>query len=201
MDFIIDFLKNNFENCIWLAVILVSMCPLLESKIAIPLAMNTAIWGSGAFQPITALLIAFIGNIIPCYAILLISRKMKNKTAGFLTSNFINKYSRKSFEIENKYSNIKKYLALTGFVAVPLPLTGIWSGSLIAGLTNLNINYCLISIIAGAFISASAITLLCNIFSNSTMEILMISIIIIIAFLIIDLIFSFKSKIKKIRSK
>ena len=201
MDFFIDFLKNNFEDCIWLAVILVSMCPLLESKIAIPLAMNTTIWGSGAFHPLTALLIAFLGNIIPCYAILLISRKMKNKTAGFLTSKFINKYSKKSFAIENKYSNLKKYLALTGFVAVPLPLTGIWSGSLIAGLTNLNLNYSFLSIISGAFISASAITLLCTLFSNSTMEILMVSIIIIIAFLIIDLLFSFKTKLKKIRSK
>lgn len=197
MNFIVDFFANNFENCVWLAVILVAMCPTLEGKIAIPLAMNTAIWGSGAYSPIVALLLAFVGSILPSYLILLVTRKLKGKTAGFLTSNFLQKYTIKSSKIEKGNSNFKKYLLLTGFVAIPLPLTGVWTGSIVAGLTNLNLNYSFIAIIIGALISNSAIALLCTLFNNSISYILIISLIIIIAFLFIDLLTSIIKKGRK----
>ena len=173
MDFIIDFFTNNFSNCIWLAIILISMCPLLESKIAIPLAMNTLFWGSNAYSPYLACLLAFLG------------------------SKFFSKYSYKSTLLNQKTNNFKKYLSLACFVAVPLPLTGVWSGSLIAGLSNLNIHYAFLAILIGALISSLSITILCSIFSNSIMNILMISLIIIILFLIFDFILSvFKHKNK-----
>lgn len=197
MDFIIDFFTNNFSNCIWLAIILISMCPLLESKIAIPLAMNTLFWGSNAYSPYLACLLAFLGSILPCYFIMLIARKIKSKTTGFVTSKFFSKYSYKSTLLNQKTNNFKKYLSLACFVAVPLPLTGVWSGSLIAGLSNLNIHYAFLAILIGALISSLSITILCSIFSNSIMNILMISLIIIILFLIFDFILSiFKHKNK-----
>jgi len=55
MNFLVDFFSNNFENCIWLAIILIAICPTLESKIAIPLAMNTDIWGNNALPPAAAM--------------------------------------------------------------------------------------------------------------------------------------------------
>ena len=197
MDFIIDFFSDHFSNCVWLAVLLISMCPTLESKISIPLAMNSTIWGSNSLSPILAFLISFIGSIIPYYIIVLIIRKIKSKTTGFVTSRFLQKYNSKSIRVNNQKSNFKKYLALTAFVAVPLPLTGVWTGSLIAGLTNLNIHYAFIAISIGAFISSLTITILCTIFSNSITYILMFSLLIIIIFLFIDLLLSFtKSKQK-----
>lgn len=197
---LIEFFTSNFENCVWLAIILVALCPTLEGKIAIPLAMNVSIWGNNALSPILALLLSFLGAIIPCYPIILLTRNLKNKTTGFLSSNFLQKYYYKSNKIENKSSTFKKYLFLTGFVAVPLPLTGVWSGSLIAGLTNLNIHYSCLSIMIGTIISNIAITILCSIFTNSITYILIISLIIIISFLFIDLILSF-IKIKKRNQK
>lgn len=186
-----DFLSNNFENYVWLAIILVAMIPTLESKIAIPLAMNNEIWGNNAFSPLMAFLLSFIGSLLPSIFIILIARKLKNRATGFVTS----KYIQKSQEINKQESNFKKYLLLTGFVAVPFPLTGTWSGCLIAGFTNLDIRWSFLSILIGNIISSGAITLLCCLFSTSLTYILIISILIIIVFLFIDLFISmFKSK-------
>lgn len=197
MDFIIDFFTNNFENCIWLAVILVALCPTLESKIAIPLAMNSVFWGDNAYSPLVALILSFIGSVLPCFLIMLTARKIKTKTAGFVTSRFMQRYYAKCSKIEKGSSDLKKYVLLTCFVAVPIPLTGVWTGSLIAGLTNLKLKYCFISIVIGAFISATAITLLCTLFTNSISYIFMISLLIIIAFLLFELLMSFITQIKR----
>ena len=200
MDCVIEFLSENFQNCIWLAVVLVAMCPTLESKIAIPLAMNTSIWGINALNPVTSFLLASLGTLIPSYLIMFFARKLKHKTTGFVSSKFLQKYTIRGAGIENKNSKLKQYLALAGFVAVPLPLTGVWTGSLIAGLTNLNLNYSFLAISVGSLISSGAVTILCTIFTNSISYIFMISLIIVIAFLFIDLFISlFKRKITNVK--
>ncbi len=190
MNFITEFFANNFINCVWLAVLIVAFLPTLESKIAIPLAMNTAIWGNNALPASSAFALSFLGSVLPCYLIIFLVRKLKNKTTGFLTTSFFKKYNYKSITIQNKKSTFTKYLALAGLVAVPIPLTGVWTGSLIAGISNLNINYCVLSIVVGGAISAGAVTLLCSIFENSISYIFMISLIIIIAFMLTELIIS-----------
>ena len=190
MDFVIDFFTDNFQNCIWLVAILIAMCPTLESKIAIPLAMNSSIWGDSALPPFLSFLLAFLGSIIPSYLIMFVARKLKSKTTGFISSKLFHKYTIKGSSIESNQSEIKKYLALAGFVAVPLPLTGVWTGSLIAGLSNLNLNYSFLVITFGSAISAGAITLLCSIFTNSISYIFIISLIIVITFLFVDLLLS-----------
>lgn len=199
MDFLADFFVQNFAGCVWLAVILVAMCPTLESKIAIPLAMNTAMWGSSTLSPFIAFLLASLGSILPSYLIILLSRKCKNKATGFISSGIFRKYTIKGSSFENKSSEIKKYLCLAGFVSIPLPLTGVWTGSLIAGMTNLKLNYAFLSISIGGLISAGAMTLLCTIFTNSISYIFIISLIIVILFLFVDLFLSIY-KHKKIKS-
>ncbi len=199
MDFIIDFFSTNFDSCVWLAVILVAFCPTLESKIAIPLAMNTEIWGANALSPLSAFFLGFLGSLLPCYAILFIIRKIKSKTSGFIVDKIFKKYILKSQNLENHKCNFSKYFTLAAFVSVPMPLTGVWAGSLIAGLSNLNINYCFAAITIGSFISAAAVTILCAVFENSIAYIFMISLVIIITFMFVDLFISLiKSKtIKK----
>lgn len=196
MDWFINFLQDNFSSCVWLAILLVAMIPTLESKIAIPLAMNSAIWADNCLSPISTFFIAAIGSIVPSIFIILIIRKLKSKTTGFITSKFFQKYSSKSQKVILQSSDLKKYITLACFVAVPLPLTGVWTGSLITGLTNLNIKYSLIAISIGAFISAAVVTLLCTVFSNSISYILMISILLIILFLFADLIIGYLKDIK-----
>lgn len=198
MNFILDFFTENFYNCVWLLVVIVAICPTLESKIAIPLAMNTALWGTNALSPFFALILSFLGSLLPSYIIMFIVRKIKSRTSGFIINKYLKKYISKSKNLENHKNNFLKYFMLTAFISVPLPLTGVWAGSLIAGLSNLNINYCFISITIGSLISATAITILCTLYENSITYILMISLVIIILFMFIDLFISLlKPKINK----
>lgn len=201
MDFLLDFFKNNFDNCIWLAVILIAACPIFESRISIPFALNSAIWGTKVLSPLNAFLLSLLGSIIPAFFIIIFSKKLRNKTTGFITHSLSNQYSKKIYMIENNQNPIKKYFLLTCFVSIPLPLTGVWSGSFIAGLSSLKVFYSFLSIFLGSAISAGAITLLCTTFSNSIMNIFIITLILIIVFLFISLFNSFFNKFKKNKLK
>jgi uncharacterized membrane protein len=70
----------------------------------------------------------------------------------------VRRVQRKSKKLEpqiNKYG----YIALALFVAVPLPLTGAWSGALIAWLLGLNRKKSFIAIALGVVIAGVAVTL------------------------------------------
>lgn len=199
MDNFLDLISVNFQDCVWLAVMLMAMIPTIESKIAIPFGMNTEIWGAGALTGYESFLFAFLGSILPSFFIILIVRKLKSKIAGFMTNKFLQKYYNKSRAVNQAKNNFTKYFMLTGFVAVPLPLTGVWTGSLIVGLSNLDIRYGFLSIVIGAMISAGMITLICEVFSNSITYILIISLIIILLFLFTDLFITIFKELKEKR--
>lgn len=201
MENILDFFTNNFSSCIWLAVILLAMIPTLESKIAIPFAMNPSLWGGAALPAWQAFLFAFIGSVLPSVFIMLLARKIKTHTTGFISSYLSNRYSIKSALIEKQTSSLKKYLSLCGFVALPLPLTGVWAGSFVAGLTNLSLKKSLLSILFGACISCGIITLLCVYLENSIGYILLISLLLVIIFIGTDFVLSLISKMKKTHTK
>ena len=188
MENVIEFFTNNFSTCIWLAVIILAMIPTLESKIAIPFAMNSGLWGSSALPAWQAFLFAFIGSLIPCIVSMLVTRKIKSKTTGFIANTIKKRYSIKSLLIEREKSYFKKYLTLATFVALPLPLTGVWAGSMLAGLSDLSLKNCFFAIAIGAFVSCCIVTLLCTIFVNSLGALLMISLFIIILFVVIELV-------------
>ena len=198
MENLLDFFTNNFLSCVWFAVILVAMIPTLECKIAIPLAMNSSIWGEIALSPFASFCLATLGSIIPCYLIIFLTRYLKNMTSGFFINKHLSKYLAKSNKIEGSKSQFSKYIALMCFTAVPLPLTGVWSASLIAGFTKLNINLSFLSISAGALVSSAIITILCTIFENSVGYILLVSLALIIIFIIFNIIYIiFKSFISQ----
>ena len=194
MENIASFFCEIFSSNAWLAVAILSMIPTLETKIALPLGINRAIWGSHALSPISALFFSFIGSLIPSFFVMLAGRKIKKHTAFCLHSSFFQKYAIKGASLNNK-SSFHKYLALACFVAVPIPLTGVWSGSLIAGLSNLKLSYAFLSIAIGSLISTCIIALLCTVFNNSLTVLLMIILTLIIIFLVIE----FSLSILKIR--
>ena len=112
-----------------LATFIISMLPVSELRGAIPLAI-----GVYHLDPIQTYFIAIIGNIIPVVFILKyidpISKYLMSK------SKFFNKFFTHLFEHTRKKHNGKfeKWgaLALITFVAIPLPITGGWSGALAA---------------------------------------------------------------------
>ncbi|MBQ8845351.1 MAG: small multi-drug export protein [Clostridia bacterium] len=199
---IVTFFRDNFQDVVWLVAIIVSVIPTIETKIAIPLVISKEIWGNNAINPISACFICFVGSLIPIYFIIIFIRFLKDKTTGFIFDKFISKlslkYDKEIHKMSEKKLDIFKYILLTSFIAIPLPLTGVWSGSIISGFTNLNIHKCFISISLGSLISCIIMTLLCTIFENSILYIIMATLIILILVGVVNLLFCIKRKKKEL---
>lgn len=112
-----------------LAIFIISMLPVSELRGAIPMAI-----GVYHLSPLQAYVIAVIGNIVPVIFILKYIEPVSNYLAS--KSKFFKMFFMRLFEYTRKKHNGKfeKWgaLALITFVAIPLPITGGWSGAIAA---------------------------------------------------------------------
>lgn len=126
----------------WLKVLLISALPVSELRGGIPLALYLG------FNPFKAYVLSVIGNIIPVPFLLsllkFLDRLVKN---GFYSK--IVERTRSKKDIVEKYG----YFGLAIFVAIPLPITGAWTGSLLAFLLGLDKFRSFLSIALGVLIS------------------------------------------------
>jgi uncharacterized membrane protein len=113
----------------YLSVFLLAAMPISELRGAIPAALF-----SFQFSPVQAYLIAVIGNIIPVIILLWAMPRGFERMRERIS--FVRKYSDWYFAKLERRNNaaFKKWgaVVLLLFVAVPLPLTGAWSGALLA---------------------------------------------------------------------
>ncbi len=112
-------------------VLIVSAMPISEIRGGIPLAIYYGL------NPISAYLVAFVGNLIPIPLLLLsLDKLMKLMMRIDMFKGF---YSRLIERVEKKRDLIEKYgyIGLTLFVAIPLPITGAWTATLLAIVLNL----------------------------------------------------------------
>ena len=145
----------NFLS-IELTVMLTAALPIIELRGAIPVGMSLGM------SPAHATVISFIGSMIPVPFILFTIRPIFNylkKTKLF--KKLVHKLTDKSL---NKSGNIQKYGAwgLLIFVAIPLPGTGVWSGSLAAALLDMRFKWAFPAILVGNLIAAVIIMSLSN---------------------------------------
>ncbi len=151
---IIDYLEyNNIPK--WLIVILISMLPIFELRGGIPVAIN--LFDMNIFLSYG---LCVLGNMIPVIPILIFLKKIyklfsKWKFTKKLFDSFFERTRSKSEQIE-KY----KMLGLIAFVAIPLPVTGAWTGSVAAVLFNIELKHSILSILAGVLIAGVIVTLL-----------------------------------------
>lgn len=154
MEAIRDFFLNTVgeELCVFFC----SMLPVIELRGAIPMAYAFGIpWWQ-------AYLIAVIGNMIPVPFILLLIRgviglmqrsnvKFFNRMAEFLLS-----------KVEKNREKIEKYSfwGLCLFVAIPLPATGAWTGSLVAAMIGVKPWKAMLSTFLGVLIAGAVVTLI-----------------------------------------
>jgi uncharacterized membrane protein len=105
-----------------------------------------------------ALLLAIVGNLLPVPFILLFLNavtKWLSKIAFFnRILSWLFERTRRRGKIIEKYERI----GLVLFVAIPLPVTGAWTGSLAAVLFGLKFRHALLSIFAGVFIAGVIVT-------------------------------------------
>lgn len=198
----IEFFVNHFSTCVFVAIILISLIPSVESKVAIPLALSVNVWAEATMSPMSAFICAFIGSMLPCLFVIFITKKIKAKTSGFVydkfTSKLENKYKAKVSKLDEKPKVLQRLAMLAMFVALPLPLTGVYSGSVIAGLSNLKIWQSFVAIAIGEFISCLIVLAMCCLFENSAFYTFILSLSLFILFILIDLVYLF---IKKKRRK
>lgn len=138
-----------------LVVIIVAALPILELRGAIPIAIN--LFNLPWYY---AFLLAFVGNLLPIPLILLFLSSILQvlNRIGFLKRwlNWFFDYTRRRSKIVERY----KRIGLMLFVAIPLPVTGAWTGSLISVLSGLNFKYSFLSISLGVFVAGVIVTCL-----------------------------------------
>lgn len=128
------------------------MVPLVELRGAIPVAIGMDL----GLPEWLVLLVAIIGNILPVPIIYLFARKFlewgsKKKWRPLKQfCNFCLKKGTKAGEKLLKTAGAGgTYFALFLFVAVPIPGTGAWTGTLAASILNLDFKKTIIAITAG----------------------------------------------------
>lgn len=144
-EFLSNLFSNIFGDNIILATILIAMVPIMEIKGAISFAANPGFWGSLALDNWTAMAWSLLGScmIIPLLALLFAPlMRLLKRTKFFhkLAIGIENRIRGKSKDIEGAdeksvlFTRVwwKKILAVFIFVSIPLPFTGVWTGTCVA---------------------------------------------------------------------
>lgn len=166
-DKIVAFLNNIFSNNA-LTVTLVSAFPLIELKGAIPIGIKS---GLELWQ---AFILAYLGSTlisIPLFFLLkpIFNLLKKIKPLKNLIVKIENVFYEKAEKLSNdakikkgKQTDAKKILrnSLLAFVAVPFPVTGVWTGTAIAVFLNFDFKQEFFAIAIGNLISGTIIAVL-----------------------------------------
>jgi uncharacterized membrane protein len=131
----------------FLDVVIVSSLPISELRGGIPLALYYGM------SPVTAYFICVLSNAMPIPFLLLFLEKIgiilnKWRVTSKIYGYFVRR-TEKRRDIIDRYG----YLGLTFFVAIPLPITGAWTGSLLSFLLGMNKKKSFLHIFAGILIA------------------------------------------------
>ena len=137
-----------------LAVFLVAMLPVFELRGAIP-----AGYAMGMESPLMIYLLAVLGNFVPVLPILLglgpAERYLRRFKIFDRFFDWLFKRTVSRSDIIRKYES----LGLILFVAIPLPMTGAWTGCVAAYLFKLPLRLAIPCIILGILIAGVVVTL------------------------------------------
>jgi uncharacterized membrane protein len=153
---LIDFLMSGGKE---LGVFLCSMVPVIELRGAIPLGWflepQTPWW--------LTYLLAVAGNMLPVPFILLLIRQvltvMEKMPIKFVRA-FAAWLRRKAEKNTDKIQRFG-FWGLCFFIAIPLPVTGAWTGSLVAATIRMNFWRAMLSALLGVMIAGVIVTLIC----------------------------------------
>ncbi len=137
--------------------IILSMLPFSELRGGIPVAI------AGGVHPVVAIIAGFLANIV---VIIPIWFFLDYVHVHLLKIGIYKKFSDRILErMHYKATHVKKrmevleWFALTLFVAVPLPITGAYTGSIVAWILGLNRKKSFLFISLGVLIAATIVTL------------------------------------------
>jgi len=152
LDSVLNYLKDLPKDYI---VMIVAALPVSELRGAIPLALSFGMSLTKSFW------LSVLGNCIIVAPALFLFKPITDALRRFkVWSRFFDWL----FERTKRNSDaIQKYeaLGLAIFVAIPLPMTGAWSGVIAASLFKIRFRYAFISIIFGVICAGLIVTSLC----------------------------------------
>lgn len=154
MELNLQWLTETFAGE-FLLTLLVSMVPVVELRGGIPFGVTAGLPVWAAF------LAAVIGNLIPVPFIIVYIRRifqwMRRRIPKL--NRMVDALERKAHLKGQKVTRYK-YLGLMLFVAIPLPGTGAWTGSLAAAFLDMPLRKAIPSIFAGILIAGIVISIL-----------------------------------------
>lgn len=176
-EFLHNIFASVFNNNVILATLLISILPVIEIRGAVPFATNPGFWAEHVLTNWEAYGWSLLGSslIVPILALLflpLIRLLKKVKIFRNLANAVENRVKSKASGIEGAEEKSelfskaywKKFLAVFIFVAIPLPLTGVWTGTCVAVFIGLDYVSTCISVIGGNIIAGLLITLILQFF-------------------------------------
>ncbi len=138
---------------------LVSMTPVFELRGAIPLAVlhfKMPLWSS--------YLIAWCGNLVPVLPIIYFLEPIRKGLSRLkIFEKFFSWLYKRTYRRSVKVMKLGA-IGLTLFVAIPLPITGAWTGSIAAILFGIKPRYAFPAIILGVTIAGIVVSLLISVF-------------------------------------
>lgn len=135
-----------------LLVMLTAALPVVELRGAIPVGLSLGM------SPLHAVLLSLIGSMLPVPFILLGVRPVFKYLRGTqLFRNVVGELADRT--LSNHGARVQKYgaAALILVVAVPLPGTGVWTGSLVAALLDIRLRWAFPAILMGNIVAAIAV--------------------------------------------
>ncbi len=138
------------------AVLLMGAAPVGELRMAIPLGFYLGL------TPFKTFILSVIGNIIPIAPILFFLEPISNRLRKFkIFARFFDwlfERARKKAVSVQKY----EFWGLAIFVAIPLPMTGAWTGAIIGSLFKMRFRDAFISITLGVIGAGIIVFTLCT---------------------------------------
>lgn len=187
---IIEFFRNLFNNDI-LTIFFIAILPIIELRGAIPVAFGMGMAWYEAFA------FAYLGSIIMVPILLLLLKpilnlmkkiKIFNSLANAIEGMFKDKAEKLALKAGSGNSAKReewiKIIGVFTFVALPLPLTGVWTGTAVAVFLGLGFWKSLSAVLVGNFVAGSIVTILCVFFEPYIDIILTVFLIIVLAILI-----------------
>jgi uncharacterized membrane protein len=136
----------------YLAIFFVSMVPLVELRLAMPIAMSMDL------PYIPALVVCVLGNMIPVPFIYLFARRFlvwgaERPRLSKICRFFLVKGSQAGEKLVQATGRGGLFVALMLFVGIPIPGTGAWTGALGASFLNMGFKSTVASVSLGVIIA------------------------------------------------
>lgn len=138
-----------------LIVLIIAALPVVELRGAIPVAMN--IFHMPWYQ---SLILSLIGNLLPVPFLLLfydvLSSTLSKVKIGRIFIGWVHKRINRQMEIIEKY----KHVGIIILVAVPFPVTGAWTASIVAHFLGIRFKNAFLDITIGVIGAGAIVTAL-----------------------------------------